>query len=60
MYAPVNHFINLPKDEEGSSRPLTKYRRQSVVLTLPAGMEVADIDWFAVWSQSLKTSLAQV
>ena len=47
-------------DETGSMRPLTTYRRKSVLLTLPANIDVSSIDWFSVWSQSLQTSLAQV
>ncbi len=47
-------------DEAGSLSPLRRYRGQNLVLSLPSGTDIFDIDWISIWSKGLGRSLAHV
>ena len=47
-------------DETGSLEPLGAYRNRTIMLTLPAPLDLQSVSWFSIWSQSLQSSFADI
>lgn len=47
-------------DENGLERPLRRYERKTVVLTLPGDMTVQDIGHFGVWCEAFAVDFGHV
>lgn len=47
-------------DEKGSTKPLERYTNKDVVLRLPEGKTLREINWLSIWSRQLKLSLADI
>lgn len=47
-------------DEKGSTKPLERYVSKDVVLRLPEGKTLREINWLSIWSRQMQTSLADI
>lgn len=47
-------------DEKGSTKPLERYVEKDVVLRLPEGKTLREINWLSIWSRQMQTSLADI
>lgn len=56
--SPTDGFI-VP-DEKGSTKPLERYANKDVVLRLPEGKTLREIQWLSIWSRQLKSSAGDI
>lgn len=47
-------------DEKGSTKPLERYQDKDVVLRLPEGRTLREINWLSVWSRQTKQNLGEI
>lgn len=47
-------------DEKGSTKPLEKYLDKDIVLRLPEGKTLREINWLWVWSRQTKENLGEI
>lgn len=47
-------------DEKGSTKPLERYDSKDVVLRLPEGKTLREINWLSIWSRQAQLSLAEI
>lgn len=47
-------------DEKGSTKPLERYTNKDVVLRLPEGKTLREINWLSIWSRQLKQSIGDI
>ena len=47
-------------DEEGSMASLGMYKNRTVILSLPAPLDLHSVSWLSIWSQGLQTSFADI
>lgn len=47
-------------DEKGSTKPLERYADKDVVLRLPEGKTLREIQWLSVWSRARKASAGDI
>lgn len=47
-------------DEKGSTKPLERYIEKDVVLRLPEGKTLREINWLSIWSRQMQASLADI
>lgn len=47
-------------DEKGSTKPLERYAERDVVLRLPEGKTLREIQWLSIWSRQAQLSLAEI
>ncbi|GLJ59614.1 hypothetical protein SUGI_1515880 [Cryptomeria japonica] len=47
-------------DEKGSTKPLERYADKDVVLRLPEGRTLREINWLSVWSRQTKQNLGEI
>lgn len=56
---PTPQGIRVP-DENGKELPLRRYRRKTVVLTLPGDLTVFDIDYFGIWCEAFAVDFGHI
>lgn len=47
-------------DEKGSTKPLERYIDKDVVLRLPEGKTLREINWLSIWSRQMKESCGDI
>jgi hypothetical protein len=47
-------------DEKGSKKPLKGYNNANIVIRLPAGKSLQDINWFSVWCRRYKVNFGHI